>query len=98
PLLDLGCGWGPLALTAALLQPDAPVTAVDVNERALDLVRRNVERVGREARLAPVTSATPDAVPADAAFQAIWSNPPIRIGKQALHELLTAWIPRLVPG
>lgn len=98
PLLDLGCGWGPIALTAALLQPEAAVTAVDVNERALDLLRRNVERIGRQARIAPVTVATPDAVPADASFQTIWSNPPIRIGKQALHELLTAWIPRLVPA
>src|SRR5690606_5439167 len=62
PLLDLGCGWGPIALTAALLQPDAPVTAVDVNERALDLLRRNVERIARQTAIAPVTVATPDEV------------------------------------
>jgi 16S rRNA G1207 methylase RsmC len=37
----------------------------------------------------------PEAVPADVRFEAIWSNPPIRIGKQALHELLTAWLGRL---
>lgn len=98
PLLDLGCGWGPIALTAALLQPDAPVTAVDVNERALDLLRRNVERIARQTTIAPVTVATPDEVSPDATFQTVWSNPPIRIGKQALHGLLSAWIPRLVPG
>ncbi len=40
-LLDLGCGWGPIALTMALESPRATVWAVDVNERALDLVRAN---------------------------------------------------------
>ncbi|AEG44028.1 class I SAM-dependent methyltransferase [Isoptericola variabilis] len=90
-LLDLGCGWGPLALTMALEQPHATVWAVDVNTRALDLVRRNAERLG----LAGVRAVTPDDVPDDVAFAAIWSNPPIRVGKQALHELLGRWLPRL---
>lgn len=97
-LLDLGCGWGPVALTAALRQPGARVTAVDVNERALDLLRSNVARVARHAALAPITVATPEQVPADAMFDTIWSNPPIRIGKAALHELLATWLPRLRPG
>lgn len=97
-VLDLGCGWGPIALTAALRQPDAKVTAVDVNERALDLLRRNIERVDARAALGPVTALTPDEVSADAVFDTIWSNPPIRIGKAALHQLLTDWLPRLRPG
>jgi 16S rRNA (guanine1207-N2)-methyltransferase len=94
-VLDLGCGWGPIALAAALSADDAVVTAVDVNERALDLLRRNAARVGVADR---VTAATPDDVPADARFDALWSNPPIRIGKEALHELLAAWLPRLAVG
>ncbi len=93
-LLDLGCGWGPIALTLALLSPDARVWAVDVNERALDLVRRNAAALG----LANVRAVTPDEVPGDIAFAAIWSNPPIRVGKAALHELLLRWLPRLAPG
>lgn len=93
-LLDLGCGWGPLALTMALLSPRAQVWAVDVNTRALDLVRRNAERLG----LPGITAATPDAVPADLRFARIWSNPPIRIGKEALHTLLETWLPRLDHG
>ncbi len=93
-LLDLGCGWGPLALTMALLSPGARVWAVDVNERALDLVRTNAAALG----LANVAAATPDEVPAGLAFAAIWSNPPIRVGKDALHGLLRAWLPRLAPG
>ncbi|GAA3811559.1 class I SAM-dependent methyltransferase [Cellulomonas soli] len=93
-LLDLGCGWGPIALTQALRSPGATVWAVDVNARALDLTRRNAERLGLDG----VRAVTPEAVPADVRFAAIWSNPPIRIGKEALHALLLDWLPRLVPG
>lgn len=96
-LLDLGCGWGPITLTMALLQPQARVWAVDVNERALDLVRRNVARVAQIGPAAEVIAATPDEVPDDLAFDAIWSNPPVRIGKAALHGLLARWLPRLAP-
>jgi 16S rRNA (guanine1207-N2)-methyltransferase len=93
-LLDLGCGWGPLALTLGLLSPAAAVWAVDVNERALELTTENARRAGVPRLLA----VPPDAVPDDIRFEAIWSNPPIRIGKQALHELLLCWLPRLRPG
>jgi 16S rRNA G1207 methylase RsmC len=78
----------------ALRAPDAVVWAVDVNERALDLTRTNAEALGVADR---VQVATPDAVPADVVFDAIWSNPPIRVGKTALHELLETWLARLAP-
>ena len=93
-LLDLGCGWGPVALTLGLLAPDARVWAVDVNERALDLTRRNAARLG----LDNVVAATPDEVPQDVRFATVWSNPPVRIGKPALHALLHRWLPRVAPG
>lgn len=93
-LLDLGCGWGPIALTLGLLAPQARVWAVDVNERALDLVRRNAERLD----LSNVRAVAPDDVPDDVAFAALWSNPPIRVGKVALHAMLLRWLPRLAPG
>jgi len=93
-VLDLGCGWGPVALTMAIEAPAATVWAVDVNERALDLVRRNAERLG----LTNVRAVTPDDVPDDVAFAALWSNPPIRVGKEALHAMLLHWLPRLAPG
>ena len=93
-ILDLGCGWGPIAFTLAFASPDATVWAVDVNERSLDLVRLNAEKLG----LSNVRPVLPDQVPADLAFDAVWSNPPIRIGKQALHEMLEYWLPRLSPG
>jgi len=93
-LLDLGCGWGPIALSAALESPHATVWAVDVNERALDLVRTNAEKL----RIPNVIAATPDQVPADLEFATIRSNPPIRVGKHELHSMLEQWMPRLSLG
>jgi 16S rRNA (guanine1207-N2)-methyltransferase len=93
-LLDLGCGWGPIALSLALASPHATVWAVDVNERALDLVRRNA----RSLDLTNVNACTPDDVPTDVRFLTIWSNPPIRVGKNELHGLLQRWLPQLEPG
>jgi len=90
-LLDLGCGWGPIALTLALESPRATVWAVDVNERALDLVRRNAAIVGATN----IRAVTPEQVPDDVTFTTIWSNPPIRVGKNELHGLLEKWLPRL---
>jgi 16S rRNA G1207 methylase RsmC len=90
-LLDLGCGWGPIALSLALRSPEATVWAVDVNERSLDLTRRNADRLG----LTNVRAVRPEAVPADLRFTALWSNPPIRVGKEELHGMLEAWLPRL---
>ena len=92
-LLDLGCGWGPVALTMALESPEARVWAVDVNARALDLLRRTAA----DLRLANVVAARPEEVPADIRFAALWSNPPIRVGKDVLHAMLTHWLPRLEP-
>lgn len=93
-LLDIGCGWGPISLTLALLSPHATVWAVDVNERALDLVRANASALG----LDNVNAVLPADVPADLLFMTIWSNPPIRVGKEELHALLLQWLPRLEPG
>jgi 16S rRNA (guanine1207-N2)-methyltransferase len=92
-LLDLGCGYGPIAVTLARRAPQATVWAVDVNARALELTRTNAADLG----LARVRVATPEEVPGDVAFAVIWSNPPIRIGKDALHDLLARWLPRLGP-
>jgi 16S rRNA G1207 methylase RsmC len=90
-LLDIGCGWGPISLTMALRSPGAHVWGVDVNRRSLDLSRRNAATVG----VANVTFCEPDEVPADVRFDTIWSNPPIHVGKPALHALLERWLPRL---
>ncbi|MCI4062735.1 class I SAM-dependent methyltransferase [Micromonospora sp. R77] len=93
-LLDLGCGFGPITCVLADHAPTATVWAVDVNQRARDLTAANAARVGAADR---VRVAAPDDVPADVSFAEIWSNPPIRIGKSDLHELLRRWLPRLAP-
>jgi 16S rRNA (guanine1207-N2)-methyltransferase len=93
-LLDLGCGYGPIAMTLARRAPQATVWAVDVNQRALDLTRQNAADLG----LTNVRVAAPADVPADVRFDEVWSNPPIRIGKEPLHELLLTWLGRLQPG
>ena len=90
-LLDLGCGSGPLALAMAMRSPDATVWAVDPNERARDLTNRNALRNGLEN----VRVCAPSDVPLDVQFATIWSNPPIRVGKAALHDLLRGWLARL---
>jgi len=92
-LLDLGCGYGPIACTLASRRPEARVWAVDVNERARGLCRANAAAAG----LSNVEVAAPDDVPVDVRLAAIWSNPPIRIGKPALHDLLIRWLDLLTP-
>ena len=92
-LLDLGCGYGPIALTMARRAPGAVVWAVDVNRRAVELCARNAASAG----LDKVRSVHVDEVPPDVRFAAIWSNPAIRIGKAALHAMLTTWLDRLTP-
>lgn len=92
-LLDLGCGWGPIASVMALRSPDATVWAIDINERARELTRLNAERNG----LRNVRAVAPDAVPESQRFDVLWSNPPVRIGKEPLHALLTTWLGRLTP-
>lgn len=93
--LDLGCGYGVIGLALAVARPAATVWGVDVNERAVLLANENAARLGVAGRYA---AAMPDQVPAQLEFDEIWSNPPIRIGKDALHDLLLRWLPRLAPG
>jgi 16S rRNA (guanine1207-N2)-methyltransferase len=93
-LLDLGCGAGAIALTMARRAPGATVWAIDVNARARALCADNARANG----LANVRIASPDEVPGELRFATIWSNPPIRIGKPALHELLARWLTRLAPS
>ena len=93
-LLDLGCGYGPIACVLATEAPQAVVHAVDVNSRARELTALNAEKLGLAPR---VRVAAPDEVPADVTFDEIWSNPPTHVGKAELHALLERWLPRLAP-
>jgi 16S rRNA G1207 methylase RsmC len=93
-VLDLGCGWGPISLAIATFSPETTLWALDVNARSLELAAKNAEKLG----LSNIKVVTAEQVPQDLKFDAIWSNPPIRIGKAALHELLRTWLPRLESG
>ena len=92
--LDIGCGWGPIALALALRSPKANIYAIDVNERSLELTKLNADRLG----LTNIVVCKPEDVPSEIEFDEIWSNPPIRVGKVVLHEILTLWINRLTSG
>ena len=91
-ILDLGCGWGAIACVAARRAPHADVWAIDVNRRARDLTATNALTMG-----VTINVVSPGDVPPSLRFDRILSNPPIRIGKAALHELLSDWLGRLTP-
>lgn len=93
-LLDIGTGWGPITLSLAMLAPNAQVYGVEVNQRSAELTRLNAQKLG----LKNVTVAHPDALDTDIRFDTIWSNPPIRVGKEVLHGILRTWLPRLASG
>lgn len=93
-LLDIGCGWGAISLALGRKYPSAAVTSIDVNRRALENTRRNAERNG----ITNVHVLEPSEISPDITFDAIWSNPPIRIGKPALHGLLSRWLSHLAPA
>ena len=92
-LVDLGCGTGPIAFSLARRSPEAKVWAIDVNERAVDLTRDGAKLNA----LSNITACGPDDVPDDIQFTGIWTNPPIRIGKAAMHAMLERWLSRLTP-
>jgi 16S rRNA (guanine1207-N2)-methyltransferase len=90
-VLDLGCGWGPIGISIAKLQPGTEVWAVDVNSRSVELANQN----SKELLIENFKAVTPEQLPTDLKFNEIWSNPPIRIGKPALHQLLMTYLERL---
>lgn len=91
-LLDLGCGYGPIATVLASEAPEAEVYAIDVNARARELTAANAQRLDLR-----ITVAAPDEVPDEVTFAQIWSNPPTHVGKAELHAVLSRWLPRLNP-
>ncbi len=92
-VLDLGCGWGPIGLSIAKLQPATEVIGVDVNQRSVELANANAKRNG----LANFSACLDKDLDANLEIDHIWSNPPIRIGKENLHDLLRNYLSRLKP-
>ena len=93
-VLDIGCGWGPIGLSIASLQKNSKVYGIDINQRSIEQSNLNSKSLG----LKNFTAMHSRDLPEDLRFSAIWSNPPIRVGKKILHELMESFIPRLEPG
>lgn len=93
-LVDVGCGWGPITLALGLSAPEADVVGVDVNSRALALTQQNCTAAG----LTNVRTVAHEQLTDDFRCDLIWSNPPVRIGKAALQQLVLGWLHRLRPG
>ncbi|MBQ8536387.1 MAG: class I SAM-dependent methyltransferase [Clostridia bacterium] len=94
-VLDLGCGWGAVGVTLKAAQPHLNVVMCDVNQRALDLTRRNLQENGLTAR---VLLSDGLAALAGETFEAVVSNPPIRAGKQVIYDLFRQSFDHLTPG
>ncbi|HET2006006.1 16S RNA G1207 methylase RsmC [Streptococcus pneumoniae] len=82
-VLDVGCGYGPLGLSLAKAY-GVQATMVDINTRALDLARRNAEKNNAKATI--FQSNIYEQV--EGHFDHVISNPPIRAGKQVVHEII----------
>lgn len=93
-VLDIGCGWGPIGLSIASLQKNSKVYGIDINQRSIEQSNLNSKSLG----LKNFSAMHSRDLPEDLRFSAIWSNPPIRVGKKILHELMESFIPRLEPG
>jgi 16S rRNA (guanine1207-N2)-methyltransferase len=90
-LLDLGCGYGAVAVTLAKRCPSCRIWAIDINERALALCAENARSTGADN----IQAVQPAEVPENVRFAGVYSNPPIRVGKESLHDLLSKWLDRL---
>lgn len=82
-VLDMGCGWGAMTVMTLARFPALDVTMADVNERALDLAVRNVQKNGMQAKA--VLSDGFERVEGE--FDAVMTNPPIRAGKAVIYRM-----------
>ena len=93
-VLDLGCGWGPVGTFLSLANPQAQLVMSDVNERALDLARRNLKNNGAAAEV--VESDGFESI--EGTFDHVVTNPPIRAGKALIYGLFDTAHERLREG
>ncbi|GMK48574.1 MULTISPECIES: class I SAM-dependent methyltransferase [Paenibacillus] len=95
-VLDVGCGYGPIGLTAAKLAPEGHVTMIDINERAVELSKENAKLNG----ISNVTVIQSDIYESvkDNRYDVILTNPPIRAGKQVVHRIFEEGYNLLNPG
>ncbi|HHT66146.1 MAG: class I SAM-dependent methyltransferase [Caldicoprobacterales bacterium] len=94
-ILDLGCGYGAIGISIAKLNPKALVTMVDINQRAVELALRNLEKNQIKNAVAHFSDGYQQI---NERFHAIVSNPPIRTGKNVIYPLFEQSIDHLLPG
>ena len=95
-ILDVGCGYGPIGLSLAYAYPDKNVEMVDVNARAIQLAKDNAEANGIpnvKIYESNILSAVENK-----SFSAVLTNPPIRAGKQTVHQIFSDSYEHLLPG
>ncbi|WP_310551856.1 class I SAM-dependent methyltransferase [Paenibacillus glufosinatiresistens] len=95
-ILDVGCGYGPIGLTAAHLAPQGKVTMIDINSRAVELARENAAANG--IRNVQVEESDGLAAVMDRTFDCILTNPPIRAGKAVVHRIFEEAYHQLRPN
>jgi 16S rRNA (guanine1207-N2)-methyltransferase len=96
PVLDVGCGYGPIGLSIAKTNQDRVVHMIDVNERALALAKENAEL--NQIRNVDVYESDRLENVKEGNFSAVLTNPPIRAGKQVVHEIFEQSFQHLLPG
>ncbi|MBA2940752.1 class I SAM-dependent methyltransferase [Paenibacillus sp. CGMCC 1.16610] len=95
-VLDVGCGYGPIGLSAAAMCPKGHVTMVDINERAIELSTENARRNG----ITNVSILQSDLLEQvkEQRYDVVLTNPPIRAGKEVVHRIFTDAYDCLVDG
>lgn len=86
-LLDLGCGYGPVGISLGKCLPKAEIDLVDINERAVTLARENASR-NAVKNLAFYVGDAYAALPNEARYDWVITNPPIRAGKQVVQAFI----------
>lgn len=93
--LDLGCGMGVIPCFLNRWFSDIDFTAVDINQRACNLAERNFIEQKVKGR---IICSNGCAFLSDESFDIIVTNPPVRIGKQAMYTLLKDAYAKLKPA
>lgn len=96
-VLDLGCGYGPIGICASKLATEGKVLMVDVNERALELTKKNIEKNNSSNATVRMSDGV-DGVQVEEKFHVVLTNPPIRAGKDKVFQFYEGAYEHLLPG
>ena len=96
PILDMGCGYGPIGIVVSTLY-DREVLMVDINERAISLTNDNI-KTNKVDKAKAQKSYIYDSIPDEMMFSSIITNPPIRAGKKVVFDIYDGAYNHLLPG